>query len=119
MNPRLAPAELPASPRRRWWQRRRPWQATPAQLIAARSLALEVRCALTCAQNYRDADHVAHRGTAIRDWLTGAPNEEYMAGRYSAARQVLANVGGGSQRSPSPAEFVEAAARFARFVLAA
>ena len=77
------------------------------------------RCAITCAQNYRDADHVAHRGTAIRDWLTGAPNEEYIAGRYSAARQVLANVGGGSQRSPSPAEFVEAAARFARFVLAA
>ncbi len=114
--PPLAPAALPASPRRRWPRRRRPWQPSQAQIGAARALALEIVCRLT--HDISDAGHVADRGLHVRDWLTGAGTEAEMTARYAGARQVLANVTRhGSQYSPDPPSFVTAAGRYARFLL--
>lgn len=112
----LAPATLPASPPPRRWHRRGPWQPAAAQLAAARALALEIASALTYTVD--KFEYVARQGLTIRDWLTGAHTEAMMAARYAAARQVLVNVlRRGGEWTPDPPQVVEAAARYARFLL--
>ena len=110
----LAPAELPASPRRRRFARRRPWQPTTAQRAAAGALALEIGTELT--GQLRDFADVPSNGVTVRAWLTGAFTEADMAARYAACRQALANVRAAAQWSPDPAQFIEMSAGFARFL---